>query len=382
MAVTNQQSLVVDAGVVAVQTAGVVDLIRALGPNRVQTLHTAQPLAAHVLAHFQSPATEASWLDEWPEGGREAARRLLQTFVRCGFLVTDDAGPANTDLVGGSGDPADELDVVVQSIVVMVHQLRSDLKAMGDFDRQDGPGGQPEPVALLHTCHRILKQLTERMEAARGPFLDRQIEALSRDRADSPDGAIQLHLGCGDHRLPGWVNVDVSSASADVRLDVRWGLPFNSDTVAAVYIAHLLEHLDYKDEALTTLAEVHRTLRPGGLVRVVVPDIESFLRAYVDGDDDFFARFAQLWERGPSDTPLASFLHYAGAGGFPWVLDRHKFAYDETTLGALLTEAGFIDVRRCVAGESQISDPAIDYSWATSASWAGSPFSLIMEGRA
>jgi hypothetical protein len=76
---------------------------------------------------------------------------------------------------------------------------------------------------------------------------------------------------------------------------------------------------------------------------------------------------------------LASFLHYAGAGGFPHVLDRHRFGYDAETLSDLLGQAGFGAIRRCLPGDS--GDDSLDYSWAVVASANGRPFTLIMEAR-
>jgi len=120
-------------------------------------------------------------------------------------------------------------------------------------------------------------------------------------------------------------------------------------------------------------------LVPEGLLRVVVPDIKSFVQAYDDGRAGFFACFERRWERAPSETHLASFLHYAGAGEFPTVADRHRFGYDEATLGRLLGAAGFTAVRRCAPRDSRIGDPQLDYSWANDATAEGLPFSLIME---
>ena len=59
--------------------------------------------------------------------------------------------------------------------------------------------------------------------------------------------------------------------------DVRRGLGVAADSVAVVYSSHMVEHL-HRDEALRFLTEVRRVLKPGGVVRIVVPDVRSHRR--------------------------------------------------------------------------------------------------------
>jgi SAM-dependent methyltransferase len=90
-----------------------------------------------------------------------------------------------------------------------------------------------------------------------------------------------LNIGCGRVFAPGWINLDVEPASPDVhRWDARRGLPFAAGEIDAVYHAHLLEHLD-AHAGQRFLRECARVLRPGGVLRVVVPDLEGIARAYL-----------------------------------------------------------------------------------------------------
>ncbi len=90
-----------------------------------------------------------------------------------------------------------------------------------------------------------------------------------------------LNVGCGRTYHPAWVNIDVEPASADVlRFDVSAGLPFPDATFEACYCSHMLEHLR-RSEAARVVSEMHRVLRPGGKIRVVVPDLETLAQEYL-----------------------------------------------------------------------------------------------------
>ena len=100
-------------------------------------------------------------------------------------------------------------------------------------------------------------------------------------RDAAPDLAL-LNLGCGSHFHPSWTNVDLVPRVEGVRrCDVRAGLPFPAQVFDAVYHAHVLEHLP-RDGALPLLRECLRVLRPDGILRVVVPDLERVAQLYLD----------------------------------------------------------------------------------------------------
>ncbi|HEV8630623.1 MAG TPA: hypothetical protein VGV61_09930 [Thermoanaerobaculia bacterium] len=83
---------------------------------------------------------------------------------------------------------------------------------------------------------------------------------------------LRLHIGCGDQRLEGWVNVDVQpSPAVDVVLDVTKGLPFSN--VELVFAEHFIEHLAV-DEALDFLVEVHHVLQSDGWLRLSTPNLD------------------------------------------------------------------------------------------------------------
>lgn len=96
-----------------------------------------------------------------------------------------------------------------------------------------------------------------------------------------------MNLGCGDRYLPGWVNVDFVSYSNDViKHNLLQPLPFENSNFDAVYSSHVLEHFS-RAEADNFVSEIYRVLKPGGIVRIVVPDLERFARGYLDCLNDF-----------------------------------------------------------------------------------------------
>lgn len=62
--------------------------------------------------------------------------------------------------------------------------------------------------------------------------------------------------------------------------DVRAGIPFSDAIFDLVYYSHVLEHFSGA-KAPWFLEECWRVLRPGGVLRVAVPDLEAIARQYL-----------------------------------------------------------------------------------------------------
>lgn len=105
-------------------------------------------------------------------------------------------------------------------------------------------------------------------------------QGLPRARAN-PTSTVLVNLGCGGTWHPEWVNFDFRPAPPHVRaLDIRQRLPFADQSVDAVLHSHVLEHLSH-DQALGLARECLRVLKPGGVLRAVVPDLEAIARRYL-----------------------------------------------------------------------------------------------------
>lgn len=149
----------------------------------------------------------------------------------------------------------------------------------------------------------------------------------------------RIHLGCGNTLLPGWLNVDLlGRVPADVGLDMKKPLPFADASVDAIFTEHMVEHLTYT-ESLALVCECERVLRPGGVLRIVVPDFELYVRSYM-GENEVIQALP------PRLTPLLGLASTAYGSA-------HRSIWDAETLNALLSHAG-LTATRSRFGESRI----------------------------
>ena len=91
----------------------------------------------------------------------------------------------------------------------------------------------------------------------------------------------RLNIGCGYITHPDWTNLDLVPTHSIVHpFDFRRGLPAPSDSIEACYSSHVLEHAQ-PEEATFLVQECFRVLRSGGIIRLVVPDLEAIARLYL-----------------------------------------------------------------------------------------------------
>jgi predicted SAM-dependent methyltransferase len=90
-----------------------------------------------------------------------------------------------------------------------------------------------------------------------------------------------LNLGCGSRFHGDWTNVNfVSTGEGVIAHDLTQGIPFPDRSFEVVYNSHVLEHFP-QAEAQSFIQECYRVLRPEGILRVVVPDLEEIARMYL-----------------------------------------------------------------------------------------------------
>lgn len=91
-----------------------------------------------------------------------------------------------------------------------------------------------------------------------------------------------LNLGCGHRFRSDWVNVDFNPHSKEILgYNLTQRLPFQDNSFDLIYHSHFLEHLS-QSQGESFMLECHRLLKPDGVVRVVVPDLENIVIAYLE----------------------------------------------------------------------------------------------------
>ncbi len=89
-----------------------------------------------------------------------------------------------------------------------------------------------------------------------------------------------LNLGCGNRYHKDWTNIDFVSNSDDVQAhNLLQGIPFSDNTFEVVYHSHVLEHFS-KVDGKDFIKECYRVLKPKGIIRIAVPDLEQIVKEY------------------------------------------------------------------------------------------------------
>ena len=89
-----------------------------------------------------------------------------------------------------------------------------------------------------------------------------------------------INIGCGNRYHSDWINIDIKSKDPNViEYNILKGIPFEDDSLDVVYHSHVLEHFT-KENGMRFINECYRVLKPGGIIRVVVPDLEGIIKEY------------------------------------------------------------------------------------------------------
>lgn len=146
-------------------------------------------------------------------------------------------------------------------------------------------------------------------------------------------GPVRLHLGCGHKILDGYVNIDLYSPVADVKMDITTLSGFDDESVDEIYLNAVFEHL-YIFEQRKALAEWRRVLKPGGSLRIdSLPDFDEIVRAYINREPGN--------QGGVFDIEEVSRYTHGAYSSFNRLGQIHKDVFTKAKIGKLLQRAGF-----------------------------------------
>jgi predicted SAM-dependent methyltransferase len=121
-------------------------------------------------------------------------------------------------------------------------------------------------------------------------------------------------------------------------LNVGTRFPLSDASVDCVYSQHLLEHL-YPEVAKSCLSESFRVLKPGGILRVCIPDLDLMVRGYDSSNPE-------------------PFLDAIFEGRQARDKNRHHWHYNKVSMEALLKSVGFPQIFTCGYREGRCPDLA------------------------
>ncbi len=159
---------------------------------------------------------------------------------------------------------------------------------------------------------------------------------------------MRLQIGCGKFPRAGWINTDNKvRPGVDCVADLRGDLPFAEGTFDCAAAIHVLPHIPLAGLA-PALARIRRVLKPGGVLRLALPDLEKAIDAYRRGDAAYFAIPDSQWKS------LGAKL----VAQIVWHNDiRTPFTYD--LAAEALGNAGFSSVARCMFRQTRSRFPEI-----------------------
>lgn len=158
----------------------------------------------------------------------------------------------------------------------------------------------------------------------------------------------RLNWGCGSWTEPGWINSDIKDGPGiDISCDIREGLPLDSDSIDYAVSIHSLPEIPYP-EIVPALQELRRVLKPEGVLRISLPDLDKGIAAYQRNDHSYFL-IPDEEVKNIGSKLIVQLLWY----GWSRTLFTHDFIEE------LLRKAGFREVRRCAYRQTHSSHPNI-----------------------
>ncbi len=159
----------------------------------------------------------------------------------------------------------------------------------------------------------------------------------------------KLHWGNGGVYLDGWLNMDKSQTyKTDILGDILQS-HFDDNRFDVIYSSHAYEHLLFPTDAVEALSRMYRWLKPNGILRLAVPDLELAVMAYTTTGDLSFLYGKDFKGYYHNDTKGERLNYFIRS----W---EHQFTYDFETLNRMFVDAGFKNIQKKQANESLIEN--------------------------
>lgn len=171
-----------------------------------------------------------------------------------------------------------------------------------------------------------------------------------------------INLGSGPKIVQGLINIDFFTTSGiDYGADLRRPLKIADDTVDGIFCEHTMEHLTY-DETGRLLRECFRIMKPGAVIRIILPDISLFLKHYCAKDDPWFKRWERLIFLDSPDAERAKRRLATPMQAISFVTQEygHVSAWDIPTITYFLEQSGFRHVEETSFMKGQNPELLID----------------------
>lgn len=158
----------------------------------------------------------------------------------------------------------------------------------------------------------------------------------------------RLNWGCGHRGEPGWINSDQKDGpNIDISCDIRNGLPLEEGSIDYIASIHALPEVPYT-ELIPVLQELRRVLKPGGFLRLALPDLLKGIDAYYRNDLDYF-----LVPDEDAKSIGAKLVTQLNWYGYSRTLFTRDFIEEQ------LYKAGFSEVHHCNYQETTSPYPGI-----------------------
>ena len=134
--------------------------------------------------------------------------------------------------------------------------------------------------------------------------------------------------------------------------DITNGLPVEENSCDGVYSSHTLEHLSF-DDFRKALRNVYKILKPDGVFRCVIPDLEAAARQYLT---DVEINKPEASINFMQNTLLGKEKRERGFKSLAKALfgnSHHLWMWDRISLKNELINAGFKKVRECHFNDSE-----------------------------